>query len=146
MNMDRCVLVAEDDENDSFFLQRAFTKAEVKNPLYFVHDGQQAIEYLSGEGKYSDRQHYPLPCLMMLDLKMPHRTGMEVLLWMQNQKQLQSIPVIVFSSSLDPVEMETAYQRGASAFVSKPYNSHERIELIKTIRAFWLTFNQLPFS
>lgn len=144
MNPNRCILVAEDDENDVIFLRRAFAKAEIANPLHVAPDGQAAIDYLSGAGPYADRDAYPLPGLLLLDLKMPRKTGMDVLLWLRAEMRMWSIPVIMFSSSVHPAEIRTAYEAGANAFVTKPSGSPERIEFAKTIKGFWLDFNQLP--
>lgn len=144
MIKERCVLMAEDDENDVTFLRRAFTQAEVTNPLHVAQDGQEAIDYLSGTEKFSDRLQYPLPSLLMLDLKMPRKTGMDVLRWMRSQAELLSIPVIIFSSSVHPAEIAEAYRAGANAFVTKPSGTPERTELAKMIKGFWLKFNQLP--
>ena len=134
----KCVLVAEDDENDVLFLQRAFRKAEITTPLQVAHDGQDAIDYLAGAGRYTDREQYPLPCLVMLDLKMPRKNGMETLQWIRGQETLQALPVIMFSSSLHPEEIEKAYRLGASAFLTKPSGVAERVELAKRIKCSWL--------
>jgi CheY-like chemotaxis protein len=134
-------LVAEDDENDVFFLQRAFKQAKVENPLNVVRDGQEAIEYLSGEGKFSDRNLYPL---FILDLKMPRKTGLEVLGWLQEQPELRCVPVMVLSSSAHRTDIERAYELGANAFVVKPASLEKRVELAKLIGAFWLEFNEGP--
>lgn len=139
-----CVLLAEDDENDVAFLKRAFAQADIVHSLHVVPDGQAAVDYLSGSGSFSDRHQFPLPGLLLLDLKMPHKTGMEVLEWIRTQRNLRSLPVIMFSSSVHPAEIEAAYQRGANAFVTKPSGSPERTELARMIKGFWLTFNQLP--
>jgi CheY-like chemotaxis protein len=144
MNRDRCVLMADDDENDVAFLQRAFRQAEVRNPLQVVPDGQAAVDYLSGAGKFADRNQYPLPCLILLDLKMPRKTGLEVLEWLQTQPTFRTYPVIVLSSSVYPSDIEGAYQKGANAFVTKPSGAPERTELVRMINGFWLNFNQLP--
>jgi CheY-like chemotaxis protein len=144
MKRERLVLMAEDDENDVAFLKRAFAQAEIHNPLHVAPDGQAAIDYLSGAGAFSDRNKFPLPGLLLLDLKMPRKTGLEVLEWVRAQETLRSLPVIIFSSSVNPSEIEIAYQKGTNAFVSKPPGSPERIELAKMIKGFWLTFNQLP--
>ena len=142
MKKNHCILVAEDDENDITFLQRAFARAEISNPLYFVPDGQAAIDYLSGTGTYSDRTQYPLPGLLLLDLKMPRKTGMDVLKWLRSQEALRCLPAIMFSSSTHPAEIENAYRNGANAFVTKPSGMPERIELARMIKGFWLTFNE----
>jgi len=137
-------LVAEDDENDVFFLQRAFQQAKVENPLHVVRDGQEAIDYLSGDGKFSDRNLYPLPQLFILDLKMPRKTGLEVLRWLQEQPELRCLPVLVLSSSAQRTDIETAYELGANAFVVKPASLEKRVELAKLIGRFWLEFNEGP--
>ena len=137
-----CLLVAEDDANDVFFLKRAFEQAEIQNPLHFVHDGQEAIDYLSGVGAFSDRTQYPLPSLLILDLKMPRKTGMEVLKWLDEQPELRRLPVVVFTSSAHQKDVERAYQLGANAFVVKPSSVGRRIELAKVMKGFWLDFNE----
>jgi len=135
----KCVLVAEDDENDVLFLQRAFRQAEITTPLQVAHDGQEAIDYLAGAGRYTDREQFPLPCLVMLDLKMPRKNGMETLEWIRGQEALQALPVIMFSSSLHPEEIDKAYRLGASAFLTKPSGVTERLELAKRIKRSWLS-------
>src|SRR5262245_9609238 len=103
MDMDNkqfTVLLVEDDLNDIFLVKRAFKMAQVKNPLQVVTDGQQAMLYLKGEGKYSDRESYPLPKLIVMDIKMPRRSGFEVLQWVKGSTgSLRRIPVIIVSSS-----------------------------------------------
>jgi CheY-like chemotaxis protein len=137
-------LVAEDDENDVFFLRRAFQQAKIENPLHVVGDGQEAIEYLSGEGKFSDRSLYPLPHLFILDLKMPRKTGLDVLEWLHEQPELRCLPVLVLSSSAQRTDIEKAYELGANGFVVKPATLEKRVELAKLIGAFWLDFNEGP--
>jgi CheY-like chemotaxis protein len=139
-----CLLIAEDDANDVFFLKHAFEQAEIKNPLHVVHDGQETIDYLSGVGEFSDRTKHPLPSLLILDLKMPRRTGMEVLMWLRDQPELQKLPVVVFTSSAHRQDVERAYGLGANAFVVKPSGNSKRIELAKVIKGFWLDFNEPP--
>jgi len=127
-----------------FFLQRAFQQAKIENPLHVVGDGQEAIDYLSGEGKFSDRSLYPLPHLFILDLKMPRKTGLDVLLWLQEQPELRCLPVLVLSSSAQRTDIERAYELGANAFVVKPASLERRVELAKVIGTFWLEFNEGP--
>jgi CheY-like chemotaxis protein len=142
MNPVYCLLVAEDDANDVFFLKKAFQQAEIQNPLHFVHDGQEAIDYLAGIGKFCDRDQYPLPSLLILDLKMPRKTGMEVLKWLGEQPELRRLPVVVFTSSAHQKDVERAYDLGANAFVVKPSTNSRRIELARVIKGFWLEFNE----
>jgi CheY-like chemotaxis protein len=120
MKKDVTILLAEDDEYDIEFLRRAFDQAEVSNPLQVAPDGQVAIDYLSGTGSFADRNRFPLPSLLLLDLKMPRRTGLEVLTWIRDQEQFDGLPIIMLSSTVHPVEIAKAYQRGVNAFVTKP--------------------------
>jgi len=144
VNSRRSFLVAEDDENDVFFLQRAFQQANIENPLHVVRDGQEAIEYLSGVGKFSDRTIHPLPHLFILDLKMPRKTGLDVLGWLQEQPELRCLPVVVLSSSAHRTDIERAYELGANSFVVKPASTQKRIQLAELIKGYWLQFNEPP--
>jgi len=138
------VLMAEDDPQDVFLLQRAFKDAEIHNPLHVVHDGQEAIDYLSGTGKFADRASFPIPAVLILDLKMPRKTGMDVLRWLRSEAGLCSLPVIMFSSSAHPVDVERAYLSGANAFLVKPSGIPERAEFVRMIKGFWLDLNEPP--
>ena len=138
------VLMAEDDPNDVFLLERAFKAAEIRNSLHHVADGEEAIEYLSGRGKFADRAQFPLPGLLILDLKMPRKTGMDVLRWLRGVPGLRCLPVIIFSSSAQPLDVELAYQLGANVFVVKPAGLAERADFARTIKTFWLNLNEVP--
>jgi CheY-like chemotaxis protein len=139
-----CILQVEDDENDIIFLQHAFKEAGITNPIQVITDGQQAVDYLSGSGKFADPVPHPRPCLILLDLKLPRKSGLEVLHWLRQNSKLPWIPVIVFSSSTQPEDIEKAYQSGASSFVVKPASVEKRVELAQLIRAYWLGFNEPP--
>jgi len=137
------ILLAEDDENEVFFVRESFKRADIANPLEVVGDGQQVIDYLSGAGPYADRSLYPLPCLIILDLKLPRLTGLEVLEWLR-QSDLRCLPVIINSGSALQSDVDKVYQQGANAFVVKPASLEDRIELAKHIKGFWLRFNEPP--
>ena len=139
-----CILYAEDDFNDAFFLQHAFAEAAIPNPLQIVRDGQEAIDYLTGLGVFADRHLYPLPCLVLLDLKMPRKSGLEVLAWIRAHPDFRSLPVILFSSSPNQADSQSASEVGANAYVIKPSTVEERIELAQSIRSFWLHFHLRP--
>lgn len=139
-----CILLAEDDENDVLFMERALKKAAVPHPMLVVADGQEAIEYLSGEGKFADRAQFPLPRLIILDLKMPRKTGMDVLRWLKENPILECLPKVVLSSSANRQDVERGYRLGANAFLIKPSTLEERSELVKLIHHFWLRLNQPP--
>jgi CheY-like chemotaxis protein len=114
------VLLAEDDPNDVFFMRRALTKAEITFPLNVVNDGQEAIDYLAGTDKFGDRTQYPLPSLILLDLKMPFLDGFEVLAHMQSQPSLKDIPVLVLTSSAEDRDRQRAAELGAKGYFVKP--------------------------
>ncbi len=137
------ILQIEDDEHDVFFLKRAFQDAAITNPLHVVHDGQEAIDYLSGAGKFADRRRYPLPGLVLLDLKLPRRDGLEVLQWLKNDPCLACLPVIMFSSSAHPEDLDQAYRLGVNAFVVKPPGLKERADFALAVKQFWLRFNEV---
>src|SRR6185503_10901677 len=98
----------------------AFTKACVTNPLQIVNDGAAAIRYLSGTGEFEDRKRFPLPCLLLLDLNLPRRSGLEILKWVREQPRLQSVPVVLLTSSSHSRDIHSAYTLGANGYLVKP--------------------------
>ena len=144
MKSERWVLLAEDDSNDVLLLQLAFREAGLRNPICVVNDGQEAIDYLSGEGKFADRNQYPFPALLILDLKMPRKTGLDVLRWLAQEDVLRCLPTLMLSSSTHPGDIEKAYRLGVNAFVVKSPGTAQRVEFARIIRDFWLTLNELP--
>jgi CheY-like chemotaxis protein len=132
------VLLVEDDLNDIFLVKRAFKLARVKNPLQVVTDGQEAVSYLKGEGKYADREHFPLPKLLVMDIKMPRRSGFEVLEWIKGSPgPLKRIPVVIVSSSEDPSDINRAYELGANAYMVKPVDFRAVEHLFEAITQYW---------
>ncbi len=137
------ILLVEDEENDVLLIERAFAKAGVKNPFKSVTDGQQAIDYLAGNGNYSDRKQYPLPGLILLDLNLPRKSGLEVLQWIREQMPLRSI-LVICSSSGQPKDINEAYKLGANGYVLKPSNFDHLIAQAKAIKEYWLMQNVSP--
>src|ERR1041385_4027104 len=111
------VLLVEDDLNDIFLVKRAFKMAHLENPLQVVTDGEEAIHYLSGDGKYEDRDSHPLPKLIVMDIKMPRASGFDVLEWIKHDPVLRRIPVIIVSSSDRSQDVDRAYELGANAYM-----------------------------
>ena len=120
MNGEATILLAEDDPNDVFFMKRAFEKAQLPNPLVVVSDGEETIRYLKGEGVYADRARYPLPGLLLLDLRMPRRGGFEVLDWLRRQPGLKRLMTVVLTSSAESPDINHAYDLGANSYLLKP--------------------------
>ena len=137
------ILQVEDDPNDVFLLQHAMTKAGVENPIQVATDGQQAINYLKGAGKFADREKFPLPCLVLLDLKLPYVMGLEVLKWIRQQPGAVLIVILLTASAQDE-DIAVAYRLGANAFLTKPSKSSKLVDMAKAIKDFWLTHNTLP--
>ena len=129
------ILLAEDDDNDVFFMQRALLKAEIKFPLQVVQNGQQAVDYLNGEGNFSDRAKHPLPSLILLDLKMPFLDGFEVLDWIRSQSLLKNLPVVVLTSSAEERDRRKAAELGAKAYFVKPPNPETLKEILRFVDA-----------
>ncbi|HSU56100.1 MAG TPA: response regulator [Candidatus Dormibacteraeota bacterium] len=132
------VLLVEDDLNDIFLVKRAFKIARVQNPLQVVTDGQEAIHYLRGEGRYADRDAYPLPKLIVMDIKMPRKTGFEVLEWVKGSSTpVRRIPVVIVSSSDNPSDINRAYELGANAYMVKPMDFRAVEHLFHSITQYW---------
>ena len=132
------VLLVEDDLNDIFLVKRAFKSAHIHNPLQIVTDGEEAISYLHGEGKYADRRAYPLPKLIVMDIKMPGLSGFEVLQWAKrNGRPLRRIPIVIVSSSEEPADINRAYELGANAYMIKPMDYRAVEHLFESITRYW---------
>ena len=137
------MLQVDDDANDVFLLQHAMKKVGVTNPVQVVNDGQQAIDYLQGAGKFSDREKFPFPCLMLMDLKLPYVMGLDVLRWIRTQPR-RPLMVVMLTASAEEADVGEAYRLGANAFLTKPSEASKLEDMVKAIKAFWLTHNTLP--
>ena len=138
------ILLAEDDENDILIMQRAFKKANIVNPLSVVRDGEEAIQYLQGTGPYADRSKHPFPCLLLLDLKMPKKSGFEVLDFIKTDPQLNRLVTIVLTSSRQGIDINHAYDLWANSFLVKPPSVDELVEMLKSLHSYWLVWNERP--
>lgn len=136
------ILLIEDDINDALLLRRAFAKAGVQNSIVQLEDGDAAIAYLSGTGEYAEREHYPLPCLILLDLKLPRRSGLEVLAWIREQPGLKRIPVVVLTSSQQSHDINRAYDLGANSYLVKPVGFDTLLKMAHALNLYWLLFNK----
>jgi len=140
------ILLAEDDANDVFFVRRAFQKAEIKCQIIDVPNGQQAICYLEGMAPYHDRADFPLPSLVLLDLKMPLFNGFDLLDWLKRQPQLANLPALVLSSSAHEADVTLAKNLGASEYHVKPSDLGQLTELARELGSRWLPADQLAGS
>lgn len=138
------VLLIEDDNNDVLFIRRAFLRANPNVAIHVVKDGDTAVDYLSGTGQYCDRNQYPLPELILLDLKLPRRSGNEVLRWRRHQDGLKRIPVIILTSSREQQDVDLAYDLGVNSYLVKPVSFDDLSELVQTLSTYWLGINEYP--
>jgi CheY-like chemotaxis protein len=136
------LLLVEDNEDDAFLMKRSLKTAGMDQPLHVAEDGQQAIDYLAGRGPYADRSKYPLPTFVFLDLKLPFKSGHEVLAWIRNQRELAGIIVVVLTSSNQPADLEEAYRLGANSYVVKPAATEQLVQLAVAFRRYWIDFNR----
>lgn len=139
----KTILQVEDDPNDVFLFQHAMTKAGLTNPVQVATDGQQAIDYLQGAGKFGNRQKFPYPCLVLLDLKLPYVMGLDVLQWIRRPPGT-ALTVLMLTASGEDADIATAYRLGANGFLVKPSEASKLHDMVKAIGDFWLTHNTLP--
>ena len=133
------VLYAEDEPDDVFFMHYVWELAAVPNPLVDVKNGQQAIDYLAGQGLFADRQKQPLPCLLLLDLNLPGKNGFDVLRWVRQQPDLKSLKVVIVSGSNQETDIETARSLGITDYIVKPSSPKRLLEIFQEKRGLWLT-------
>jgi len=138
------ILLVEDDSNDILFVQRAFRQVNATTPIQIVKDGDEAVDYLSGQGNYADRDRHPLPALILLDLKLPRRSGVEVLTWVKQQPVIKRIPVVVLTSSQQDMDINRTYDLGISSYLVKPVSFGALSQMIAALDAYWLRLNEYP--
>ena len=139
------VLLVEDDPADFRLIQRAFSKSTQSFDMFRLTNGDDAVSYLSGEAPYENRAMHPMPCVVLLDLKIPRRSGFEVLQWLRNQSSaISRLPVVVLTSSRHSVDINRAYDLGANSYLVKPENSAQLEQLASQFHIYWLKLNELP--
>lgn len=138
------ILMVEDEATDAALVHRAFDKAHVLNPIIHLKNGDEALAYLAGVGKYGDRIEYPLPALILLDLKMPGMTGLQLLQWKRTNREARRIPVVVLTADEAPDTINAAYDLGANSYLVKPGSPEEVARLIETVQRYWMEMNQRP--
>ncbi|MDY7031651.1 MAG: response regulator [Thermodesulfobacteriota bacterium] len=138
------ILLIEDDPNDIILIKRAFTKANIANPIHVVEDGEEAIAYLAGKGQYTNKEKYPLPILILLDLKIPRKSGHEVLEWLRSQPGLKRLTVVVLTSSQQINDINRAYDLGANSYLVKPVTFDRLLDMVKALNFYWFILNENP--
>ena len=140
------ILVADDDPDDRMMIEEAFSESGIPNPLNFVIDGQDLIDYLKRRGKHSDKTHIPLPGLILLDLNMPKKDGREALKEIKSDPSLCRIPVIVLTTSKVEEDIYQTYNLGVNSFISKPITFDSLKEVIKILTRYWFEVVILPYD
>jgi CheY-like chemotaxis protein len=135
MNATPTVLYAEDDENDAFFMQRAFTKLQRRDALRIVANGQEAVDYLTGEGEFAGGPGHPKADIVFLDVKMPQMSGLEALSWIRARREFDAMPIVMFTSSTQQSDVEFSRKHGANAYVVKPSNADQLFRLVENVLA-----------
>lgn len=132
------ILLVEDDENDVFFFERALQRAGCAHPVHVARDGEEAIAYLSQAGESADGAgRFPLPCLTLLDLDLPRKSGFEVLQWIREHGPHPAVPVVVLTGSTSKRDMREAYRLGAKSCLLKPSHPDELIRVVRALEGYW---------
>lgn len=138
------ILMAEDDADDRLLVKDALEESRVLNELRFVEDGEELLEYLRQEGRYSDPASSPRPGLVLLDLNMPRKDGREALQEIKADPHLRRIPIVVMTTSKAEEDIFRSYDSGASSYITKPVTFDRLVELMKTLGHYWIEFVELP--
>src|SRR4051794_16744683 len=135
------ILLVEDNLDDVILTRRAFRRSGVMAALAVAEDGEQAIHYLRGQGAFADRNAHPMPALVLLDWKLPKKTGVEVLRWIRSEPALLTLPVVILTSSKQQEDIEAAYAAGANSYLQKPVELGALQELVIRLHLYWLQTN-----
>ncbi|BDC99209.1 response regulator [Persicobacter psychrovividus] len=140
------ILIADDDAEDRLLAQEALEASDFKGKIYFVEDGEELMDYLLGNGKYSDRQVYPVPSLVLLDLNMPKKDGREALREIKALNEYHSLPVVVLTTSSNDEDIVRSYDLGVNSFLNKPVRFVDFVALMNSLCTYWFGFNKYPIA
>jgi CheY-like chemotaxis protein len=138
------ILLAEDDPNDVTLIERAFRSSKLINPIQVVGDGEQVVDYLSGRPPYDDRERYPQPVLLLLDLDLPRKSGAEVLGWLREQGPLSRMPVVILTASKEHADINRAYDLGANSYLVKPVQFGALVDMVNKLNLYWMILSEHP--
>ena len=138
------ILMAEDDEDDRLLARDAFMESKLSNPVFFVNDGEELLDYLYHRGRYVSAEQFPLPALILLDLNMPKKDGREALQEIKSDAKLQRIPIIVLTTSKEEEDVLRSYSLGVSSFITKPVTFEQLVEVIQCIGQYWFEIVSMP--
>lgn len=135
------ILLVEDEPNDVALIQRAFRKARLVNPVHVTRTADEAETYLRGNGDYGEVDEYRDPALILLDLKLPGRSGHEVLRWIRSRPELTQVPVVILTASREGADIERAYALGANSYLQKPASFERLMDMVETLNLYWMVLN-----
>lgn len=138
------ILMADDDEDDRLLTREAMAEGRVLNRLEFVENGAELMDYLNGSGKYTDRDQYPMPGLILLDLNMPKMDGREALAEIKKHPAIRRIPVVILTTSKAEEDMLKGYDLGAASYITKPVTFDALVDLMKALGKYWVEIVELP--
>lgn len=144
MENDAHILLVEDNQMDVILTLDAFREAKLKNTIHVARNGQEALDYLFGKDKFANREEYPIPSLILLDLKMPGIDGFEVLRQVKGTERLKRIPVIILTSSKEEGDRALSYDIGANSYLLKPVSFDGFTDVVRKIDDYWFTLNIKP--
>ncbi len=139
------ILLVEDNLDHAEIVMRTMADFQVANTIVHVEDGEAALNYLCGDGKYADRKQFPLPHLMLLDLRLPKIDGLEVLKIVKSDEALRPLPVVILTTSDAERDIAMAYEYNANSCVTKPVNFIEFSKILKDLGSYWLVWNRMPW-
>ena len=142
---ERNILLVEDDSADALLIRRALEKTGLDFKLLRLKHGDEAIDFLRGAPPFTDRESQPLPDVILLDIKLPRRSGLEVLQWIRSQSAaLSRVPVVMLTSSRHSVDVNRAYDLRANGYLTKPETAHQLQEMLMDFKKYWLRWNEQP--
>lgn len=144
VHLKKSFLLVEDDPNDVVLFRRAAHKAGVTEEIYAAEDGEAAVRFLETSAGQIAEQATGLPWIVLLDLKMPGKSGLEVLEWLRGQSRLRLLPVIIFTSSRERSDIVRAYELGANSYLVKPVSFDQLKEMIQVVQHYWMDLNEIP--
>jgi two-component system response regulator len=144
VTQDRTILLVEDNELEAKLAKRALDKAQIRHRLVVASDGREALDYLFGTGAHLGRDTSEAPALVLLDLKLPTISGLDVLRSIRAEKTTRRMPVVIFSSSAEESDRAAGYDLGANSYLRKPVQYTELEQQMATLGTYWLRFNELP--
>jgi CheY-like chemotaxis protein len=139
-------LYAEDDPDHAELMRRAFERAGMENEVRIVPNVNEAVHYLLGEGQYADREKFPIPLMLLTDLKMPGKSGFQLIRWVRDHPEFKRMPVVVLTSSRHDPDIQRAYATGANSFLIKPPTVQKLSALIENLKSYWLHLDELPHA